>query len=422
MTLVPDAATSAISADIVSEPSLPLVSILIVTFNPDERSLERCLASIAQQTISDYEIVVVDNGSRDPVFTRVVQQVRARTRGSTRTAVRRLASNTGFAHAMNVAIAASSGALCLLLNPDAELTKTALAALTDQATSNPDLVGFAPKVKLAAFPDVVDSVGLEFSWSGDASQRGLGQVDIGQFDRPERVRGVSMGAALIRRAAFSPEEVGPLDERFFMFFEDVDWSLRASLYGERFVTVPQAVIFHAGGESARRKAFNWRYRLIERNVYYSAIKNYETRHLCGFLLRRTVPHLAQIFRGVRPLTTTRLLLEAGVGLSKMQGTRKVIQGRRRLRDADVVGEEVPEPAIDVETWRPIYSWRVVRDSLGRLYAVEGAEQWSRAYRYLEVYLRSNLQLDSAQVLRRLEGVAGPLPPAIYSYAENIGRA
>lgn len=403
-------------------PATPLVSILIVTFNPDEGSLSRCLTSIAKQTCSDYEVIMIDNGSRDSVFSRVVQQVRERPADAIPIALRRLSSNTGFAHAMNLAIATSSGDLCLLLNPDAELANLALEALIDQAASHPELIGFAPKVKLAAYPDIIDSVGLEFSWSGDAWQRGLGQIDIGQFDRPERVRGVTMGAALIRRTAFAPDEVGPLDERFFMFFEDVDWSLRASLYGKSFITVPQAIVFHAGGESSRQKAFSWRYRLIERNVYYAAIKNYETRHLRSFLLRRTGPHLRQISHGVRPWTTLRLLLEAARGLSTMRATRRLVQTRRQRRDADVIGGKAPQPAIDVLTWRPIYSWRVVRDSLGRLYAVEGTDQWSRAYRYLEVFLRSNVRLDSAEVLRRLEEVAGPLPQAIYSYAKSIEKS
>lgn len=396
-----------------------LISVLMVTYNPNDDSFRRCLASVAGQTHSNLELIFVDNGSAGSAVAELLKNAEASREGGPPTKLIRLGANTGFAHAMNVAVDAASGTLCLLLNPDTELEPRAVEALVDSAAEHPEAVGFAPKVKLLAYPQIIDSVGIQFSWSGDAFQRGLGQIDLGQFDRPEPVPGVTMGAALIRRSAFAETGVGRLDERFFMFFEDVDWSLRAGLYGELFLTVPDAVVLHAGSESARQKAFNWRYRLIERNVYYTAIKNFQLRHLAGFFLRRSRAHLRNLATGRRPLATARVLVEGTLALASMLPDRRVVQRRRQRRDSDLTNSEMAVPGVDLEAWRPIYSWRMVRDSLGRLFAVGGEERWSRAYGYLDLMLKFDLKLESTEVLRRLEELAGPIPAVIRAYAQQI---
>jgi GT2 family glycosyltransferase len=323
---------------------------------------------------------------------------------------------------MNVALDAAAGPLCLLLNPDAELEPAAADALVTCATQHPEVVGFAPKVKLLAYPDIIDSVGIEFSWNGDASQRGLGQPDLGQFDRVEPIPGVTMGAAMIRRTAFANNRVGRLDERFFMFFEDVDWSMRAAVYGERFLTVPNAVVHHAGSESVQQRSFAWRYRLIERNVYYTAIKNYQGRHLVGFWLRRGRAHMRNLANGNRPLVTVRILISASRAVASFYADRRAIQTRRRRRDSEVINLRADLLRMDVETWRPIYSWKTVRDSVGRLFAVSGDERWSRAYRYLDLVVKFDLQLATLEVLERLDEMAGPLPSTLQTYARQIGRS
>jgi GT2 family glycosyltransferase len=401
-------------------PKTPLVSVLVVTFNPDEGSLKRCLASVACQTHDNLELILVDNGSSGLPGARLLETVQAAAGDSLPTKFHRQGTNTGFAHAMNIAVGAASGSLCLLLNPDTELEPGAVAALVARASQHPEAVGFAPKVKLLAYPDIIDSVGIEFSLGGDAAQRGLGQVDLGQFDAPEPVMGLTLGAALIRRTAFADDEVGRLDERFFMFFEDVDWSMRAGLYGKQFLAVPEAVVLHAGSESVRQRPFNWRYRLIERNVYYTAIKNFETRHLVRFLFQRTSAHLRKMVKGERPFTTARVLAEATLALASMRPERRIVQSRRRRRDSDLANAQPTRPALDLELWRPLYRWEAVRDSLGRLYAVGGDERWSRAYRYLDLMLEFDLKLNPTEVLGRLEEIAGPMPAALQAYARQIG--
>lgn len=398
-----------------------LVSILMVTYNPEAQSLRECFNSVASQTHCNLELIVVDNGSTRPTGSHSLERLVDHLQQSLPTRLYRLKTNTGFSHAMNVAIESSAGGLCLLLNPDTTLDSRAIEVLVRHSSEHPDVLGFAPKIKLLAYPAVIDSVGVEFSWSGDASQRGLGQIDLGQFDSPEPVMGITMSAALVRRKAFRNEEVGLLDERYFMFFEDVDWSLRAGLYGYDFRTAPDALVLHAGSQSARQKAFSWRYRMIERNVYFTAIKNFERRHLMGFLLRRSWPHLRNLHRGVRVVPTVRILAESAVALVALRQSRAAVQHRRCRKDSDLTHATVASPGMDLEAWRPIYSWRMVRESLGRLYVAQGDERWSRAYRYLDALASFDVDVTPSDVLARLERIAGPIPTAIRDYVTHMSE-
>jgi GT2 family glycosyltransferase len=399
-----------------------LVSILVVTYNPNRESFRRCLDSVWAQSYADLELVVVDNRSQGDVVTATLQTLNRDHPRTLPSTLRGLRTNTGFARAMNTALDAATGSLCLLLNPDTELEPGAVDALVTCATKNPEVAGFAPKVKLLSYPDIIDSVGIEFSWNGDASQRGLGQPDLGQFDRSEPVPGVTMGATMIRRSAFANDRVGRLDERFFMFFEDVDWSMRAAIFGEQFLAVPDALVHHAGSESVQQRSFTWRYRLIERNVYFTAIKNYQGHHLAGFWLRRGKAHMRNVMNGNRPLVTVRILISASRALASLYADRRAIQSRRRRRDSEVINRRADLLRMDVETWRPLYSWGTVRDSVGRLFAVNGDERWSRAYRYLDLVVKFGLQLDTLEVLERLGEMAGPLPPSLQAYARQIERS
>ena len=404
------------------EETVPDVSVIIVTYNPNRALLFECLESVHGQNYSGLEVIIVDNGSREPALDPIVRAAWPNDgqTGSAPVVILALGRNTGFARATNLAIERASGRYCLVLNPDAVLHPGALRALVAAGEAQPDVLGFAPKVSLYRYPHILDSVGIDFAWSGDAFQRGLGEVDIGQFDVPGPVPGVGMGAALIRRAAFRPERAGPLDDRFFMFFEDVDWSLRASLCGERFATVPSAVVSHLGSSSVRERRFAWRYRLVERNVFYTAIKNYEKRHLTGFLLRRSAAHLRNLARGRMPVATVAALAGGWLGLLRLRASRHDVQRRRVRRDREAVAGRVPTvTAMDYLTWSPNYSWDSVRASLAGLATVTRDARWTQAVDYLDRLCATSVALPREEVVAELQRLAAPLPPNLLLYVGSL---
>lgn len=400
----------------------PVVSVLIVTYNPNQYLLGQCLESVRGQDYPGVEVIIIDNGSREQFLDAAVHVVWPSDlpRPGTHILTVCLERNAGFAYATNVAIQRARGSYCLLLNPDAVLHPGALRALVEAGEAQPDVLGFAPKVSLYRYPHIIDSVGIDFAWTGDAFQRGLGEVDIGQFDVPGPVPGLGMGAAFIRREAFGSERVGPLDDRYFMFFEDVDWSLRASLQGERFVTVPSAGVSHVGSSSVRERRFAWRYRLIERNVYYTAIKNYERRHLKGFLLRRTAAHLRNVVRGRMPIATVSALFGGWLGLVRLRTSRHEVQRRRVRSDSLVVGGRLPTVTrMDYLTWSPNYSWDSVRASVAGLHVATCEVRWSRAAAYLDMVCGSGARFKRVEVVAELQRLAAPLPDNLLLYAESV---
>ena len=221
---------------------MPRLSIVIVSYNA-RADLERCLESLVRARPSvDHEILVVDNASPDDT----VQAVRTRWAG-----VRLIeaGSNAGFAKANNIGIRQSFGELVLLLNPDTSAPPGAIDALVGVLDRRPDVA--------VAGPRLVDESGrAELSFGGMISPlgemrqklRARGNVER-LTSREREVDWVSGACLLVRRA--DAEAVGLLDERFFMYTEDVDFCAAIRARGRRVLFTPAAQIVHLRGRSRR---------------------------------------------------------------------------------------------------------------------------------------------------------------------------
>ncbi|MER3457620.1 MAG: glycosyltransferase family 2 protein, partial [Chloroflexota bacterium] len=226
------------------------LSIIIVNWNTRDL-LAACLESIERSLSSDdgagmklqAEIIVVDNGSTDGT----VEMLR-RDYPDVRLIENR--HNVGFARANNQGLAASRGRYLLLLNTDAFLRGPALARLVRFMEEHPEAGVVGPRLYFGdgtlqhscyAFPTLATefygAVGLDRLFP---RSRLFGRYRLGYWDmRDVREVDVVMGACLMaRREVF--EQIGGLDERFFMYSEEVDWCYRARQAGWRIYYVPQA--------------------------------------------------------------------------------------------------------------------------------------------------------------------------------------
>ncbi|HYM79844.1 MAG TPA: glycosyltransferase family 2 protein [Candidatus Limnocylindria bacterium] len=235
-----------------------LLSTVIVGYWSRAPLLE-CLRSLGEQA-NDFaaETVVVDNASGDGTLDAVAES---------HPAVRRIANseNVGYARAVNQGIAATTGEYVLVMNPDCELRPGALVALIDHLSRNPGVAIAGPRIlnpdgsleySARSFPDHLTFLFNRYSlltrWfpNNPYSRRYL----LTDWDHAS-VRGVDWlsGACLmVRREAIA--RVGPMDEQFFMFNEDVDWCRRMKLAGWGVVYVPGAVVVHHVGASRSRVA------------------------------------------------------------------------------------------------------------------------------------------------------------------------
>jgi GT2 family glycosyltransferase len=346
------------------------VSILIVTYEPEPQLLHECLASVISSSHRPLQLVVVDNGSRR-------RDVRAQTEGEMQVAAAGeieltfagQPSNLGYAEATNVGVKLCRGELILLLNPDARVASDSILLLVQAAGRRPEAAGLAPKVLLADPGVVIDSVGMSISDGGVGVQRGLGQADIGQYDLEEPVAGLCFAAALVRSEVFASNRVGLLDQRYFMFYEDVDWSLRAQVLGESFWTVPAARVFHFHSASTRHLGGGFKTRLVQRNLIWTAVKNLEARSAIKVLLRRSAINLERILTLRHAAASVRALLEGWAGLPAMMRSRRQVQRRRRRRDEEFLSSKSQPVFFNVDTYRPKTNVLALLSVLSRLYAV-----------------------------------------------------
>jgi N-acetylglucosaminyl-diphospho-decaprenol L-rhamnosyltransferase len=240
------------------------VSIVIVNWNT-KALLADCLASIeANPPAGAYEVIVVDNGSTDGSVETVREsfpQVRLLVNGD----------NAGFAGANNQGIAHSSGAYVLLLNSDTVVRPGALEELLRFMEDNRG-AGAAGARLLNPDGTLQDSC----SPLPTLLREGMHLFHLDYHQRREmqswgteqaRPVDVLLGACLlVRREAL--EQVGPMDEGYFMYSEEVDYCRRLQDAGWTLHWVPQAEIVHYGGQSTRQVATEMFLRLYAAKLRY----------------------------------------------------------------------------------------------------------------------------------------------------------
>jgi GT2 family glycosyltransferase len=229
------------------------LSIIIVSWNVRDELLE-CLRSIEKNPPSHkFEVIVVDNASTNDTVNTVKTDF-------PEVIVIANSKNRGFAAANNQGIKQSRGEYLLLLNPDTIVHPKSLNVLINFMDDNENVGACGPKL-LNTNGSAQDSVRC-FPSFGGALHRHTAFKLLGIFkgayrkwvmkdfnyDKQTEVDQV-MGAALMTRKSII-EQTGPMDEKFFMYYEEVDFCYRIKQAGWRIVFVPEAEIIHLGGRSA----------------------------------------------------------------------------------------------------------------------------------------------------------------------------
>lgn len=241
-----------------------VVSVVLVNFRGTDDTLEaiKYLGELdwPQERL---EIVVVENASGDDSAARL----RA---GAPHVTLIVSKTNDGFAGGCNKGVAASSGEYIALLNNDARPDPGWIRAAVARFEESPAVGAVASKV-LDWEGRLVDYIGSAMTWYGMGYKPLTGELPPRVPDAPADVLFGTGSAMFIRRSAF--DEVGGFDERYFMFFEDVDLGWRLNLRGWRFVYEPASLAFHKHHASMSSfGSFKETY-LLERNALYTLYKN-----------------------------------------------------------------------------------------------------------------------------------------------------
>ncbi len=245
----------------------PDLSIIIVSYNVRE-DLDRCLSSVraASRNLS-VETIVVDNASGDG------SAAMAREKHGF-CAVLDAGGNLGFSRASNIGLRRSAGRYLLLLNPDTVLEPDVLEKMKRTMEAHPDtgmgtckLVTEDGSLDLAcrrSFPSLWDGFCRACGLSGlFPKSRFFARYNLTFLDEntPCDVEAVNGAFMFVRREAF--DEVGPLDEDYFMYVEDLDWCYRFREAGFRIVYCPEATTLHLKGKSGMQRSPEMIRRLFE---------------------------------------------------------------------------------------------------------------------------------------------------------------
>lgn len=251
---------------LLSSECVAAVDVLILTYLPD-LALARCIDSVTG--LDSVRVVVAVNN--DPsIVAGAIDPLRAKWADYDVTFID-LGKNWGYAEGINRGLAHCSAGYVLLLNDDATMTDGALTTLLRALQAQPPTVaGVGPKTLLVSPERVIDNVGAGVHAAGFVCNRGVGEIDIGQYDSlgVHPIVGLCFAAALIRRSTF--DSVGPLESSYFMYAEDSEWCLRAKAHGFTFLAVPEAIVLHDHSLSTRTQQSEFKDWLIRRNTFLTA--------------------------------------------------------------------------------------------------------------------------------------------------------
>ena len=218
--------------------SEPRVTIVILNWNSFEVTLD-CLLSLRKMEYRNFEVILVDNGSVDGSPTKLQEN-------APEIRLIRNATNLGFAAGCNVGIrdAIRRGTdYVLLLNNDTIVAPDFLTQLVSVAESNEKIGAASPKVLFFDHPDRLNYAGGEHRrWRLFPKVFGLRKLNDGAFDKAREVSFLTGCAFLIKAEVV--RKIGVLEEVYFHFYEDIEWSLRVLKAGYKAMYVPSAVIWH----------------------------------------------------------------------------------------------------------------------------------------------------------------------------------
>ncbi|MDD3984718.1 MAG: glycosyltransferase family 2 protein [Methanobacterium sp.] len=240
----------------------PKISIIIPNFN-GVNLLKECVNSIQKQNFIFYEVIIVDNASKDnsieyikdnyPEFRLILNK-----------------KNLGFAAAVNQGIKVSKAEYIILLNNDVVLEMDYISNLLNCIKMDENIFSVSSKMIQYYDPSKIDDAGDEYTLFGWTEKVGNNKAPE-TYNKEYEIFSACAGAAIYRKKVFN--EIGLFDEQFFAYMEDVDIGYRSRIYGYKNLYCPNAVVYHRGSSTTGSKYNRFKIKLAARNNIYVPYKN-----------------------------------------------------------------------------------------------------------------------------------------------------
>ena len=262
----------------------PKVFVVVLNWRRSTDTID-CVQSLLGTAYQRVEIVIVDNASGDGSVARL-------TAAFSKIPVIENSENLGYAGGNNIGIryALEHGAdYVLLLNNDTIVDRNVVQDLVAAAESDGGVGIVGPKIYDYHEPETIWFAGAMIDWStGESPHIGLGERDRGQYEGRVEVDRLTGCAMMVRREVF--ERVGVLDPSFFLYYEDVDFCLRARSAGYQIVCARNAKVWHkvssstkANRASALHRYYHTRNRLMLLRKYGRLVSKDHRKNI-GYVL------------------------------------------------------------------------------------------------------------------------------------------
>ena len=238
------------------------VSVVIPNFN-GIAFLDSVLASLEGQTLSNFEVILVDNGSTDGSCSFV-------TANYPWVHLIELSENFGFCGAVNAGIRAAKAPYVLLLNNDTEVKEDFVEEMLAAIRRHKNWFSCGARMVQYHDRDRLDDVGNYYCALGWSFARGRGK-DIHAYETEDKIFSACAGAAIYRKKII--EKIGYFDEEHFAYLEDTDIGYRARIYGYENWYAPKAIVYHVGSGTSGSRYNQFKTRYSSRNNIYLIYKN-----------------------------------------------------------------------------------------------------------------------------------------------------
>ena len=238
------------------------VSVVIPNFN-GIAFLDSVLASLEGQTLNNFEVILVDNGSTDGSCSFV-------TANYPWVHLIELSENFGFCGAVNAGIRAAKAPYVLLLNNDTEVKEDFVEEMLAAIRRHKNAFSCGARMVQYHDRDKLDEVGNYYCALGWSFARGRGK-DIHAYETEDRIFSACAGAAIYRKKIL--EKIGYFDEEHFAYLEDTDIGYRARIYGYENWYAPKAIVYHVGSGTSGSRYNQFKTRYSSRNNIYLIYKN-----------------------------------------------------------------------------------------------------------------------------------------------------
>jgi len=240
----------------------PNVAIVILHFSSNPNSVSekdktyKCLSSVVSQDYSNMNLVIVDTDSKDSFFEIAKEKLHDQIPDLPQTTMVFVPKNVGYAEGCNIGVEVAikqNPDFLLLLNNDAIMGGHALSGLVSSIKKESDVVAVAPKIyQLHSRENCCGQREVfQLAGGGRVAFRAFaaGEADHGQWNHRREAEFLSGVSLLIRKEIV--EEIGLFDPKLFIWFEDLDWSIRARKAGYKLIYTPHSEVWHEGQQSLK---------------------------------------------------------------------------------------------------------------------------------------------------------------------------